>query len=380
MPLGQFDPPGFLDDLEQAQRRAWSDFLSEAFDDAARGRPEELEFDGPRAQFYNPLKVEADADAQTLDITWTAFPRNVRLGSVSDTQRWRRADSSRDLQDEYCEWSVERDPDTDKITRISFTCEGPEYWVFLANTAPDTALSVYRQFVGPEVRREDIFLPNGRYNPRNRFNATTVNGAMHLIQPSNTLTAEIELAAGSSVVREIGGRLLTDEQELIRCGQYGDPDRHSDPHIGALVNSLSRQKADVTLENPVGLYFAGVSTAGWAGPNGADLSGIWRYVRGTPEKPVRAVLEVPPGRDFMVGDITIDGRPIAFGAQVADFISMKLTGVATRFGRSTVPPMTACRGPRPMARPEGLEAAAKAAAAPQVRDFLDAPSFAARRQ
>ncbi len=49
-------------------------------------------------------------------------------------------------------------------------------------------------------------------------------------------------------------------------------------------------------------------------------------VRGTPEKPVRAILEVPSGRGFVVGDITIDGRPIAFGGQVADFIGMKLTG------------------------------------------------------
>src|SRR5215204_1299791 len=212
MPLSQFDPPGFLTDLDEAQRRAWSDFLSEAFDDAARGRPEELEFDGPRAQFYNPLKVDVAADAQTLDITWTAFPRNVRLASVSDMQRWRRADSSRDLQDEYCEWGVERDPNTDKITRITFTCEGPEYWSFLANAAPDTALALYQQFISPTVRHDDLFTLDGRYNPRNRFNATTVAGAMHLIQQNNTLTAEIELAAGSSVVREIGGRLLEDEQ------------------------------------------------------------------------------------------------------------------------------------------------------------------------
>jgi hypothetical protein len=183
MPLERFDPPGFLDDLAPAQQRAWSDFLSDEFDSAVRGRPDLLDFDGPRAQFYNPLKVDTGADAQTQDITWTAFPRKVRLASVGDVQRWRRADSSRDLQDEYCEWSVEHDPGTDKVTRITFTCEGPEYWSFLANTAPDKALALYQQFVSPAVRREDLFLSNGQYNPRNRFNATTVNGAMHLIQP-----------------------------------------------------------------------------------------------------------------------------------------------------------------------------------------------------
>ncbi|HEY8610180.1 MAG TPA: hypothetical protein VIL69_02700 [Roseomonas sp.] len=145
-------------------------------------------------------------------------------------------------------------------------------------------------------------------------------------------------------MREIGGRLLDDEQELIRCGKHGGPDRRSDPHIGAMINRLTRQKTDVTLENSVGLYFAGLSMTGWAGPNGSDLSGIWRYVRSTEEKPVRAVLEVPSRPGFVVGGITINGRPITFGAQVADLISMKLTGVATRFGRTTVRPMTGCRG------------------------------------
>src|SRR4051812_6432317 len=109
MLLSKFDPPGFLSDFNDAQRAAWSTFIGEQFDEAAQGHPEELDFDGPRQQFYNPLKVDTDADAQRVDITWVAFPRNVSVGSVGDVQRWRRADASRDLQDEYCEWSVEHD-------------------------------------------------------------------------------------------------------------------------------------------------------------------------------------------------------------------------------------------------------------------------------
>src|SRR5215208_8051 len=136
MTLSMFDPPGFLDDLNPEQKNAWSAFLTEQFDRAAQGNPEEFEFDGPREQLFNPLTVPTDADAQEVDITWVAFPRNVTVSSVSDLQRWRRADASRDLQDEYCEWSSERDPDTDKITHVTFTCEGPEYWEYLANTAP----------------------------------------------------------------------------------------------------------------------------------------------------------------------------------------------------------------------------------------------------
>jgi hypothetical protein len=38
---------------------------------------------------------------------------------------------------------------------------------------------------------------------------------MHLIQGANTLSAEIGLAADSSIVRVINGQMLTDEQKLI---------------------------------------------------------------------------------------------------------------------------------------------------------------------
>jgi hypothetical protein len=242
---------------------------------------------------------------------------------------------------------VERDPQTDKITRVTFTCEGPEYWSFLANSAPDVALALYQKYVSAKVGRADLFRSNGRYNPRNIWNSSTSNGAMHLIQQNNSLTAEIELAAGSSVVREIDGKLLTGEQELIRCGRYGGEERHSDPHIGAQVNSLTRQKASVTLDNPIGLYFAGLSTAGWTTPDGSDPQSYWRYERGTPEKPVRAVYEVPKERGFTVADVMINGRGIEFAAQITDFISIKLTGVASRFGQSTAKPMTGCRTQKP---------------------------------
>lgn len=364
MPLTRFDPPGHLTDFNEAQRDAWHRFISQRLDQAAEGFPNDYDYDSPRGQFFNQAKVDSDADTQVLDITWVAFPRTVAVSSVSAVQRWRRADSSRDPQDEYCEWSVERDPETDKIARVSFTCGGPEYWSYLATTSPTAALALYQQFISPDVQLEDLFLPSGRYNPRNRWNATTVNGAMHLIQPSNTLSAEIELAAGSSVVRMVGGDLLSGEQELIQCGQYGVASRHSDPHIGAVVNSLTRQKADVTLEDPIGLYFGGLNTAGWRTPDDSDPGSYWRYVRGTEDKPVRAVFEVPRERGFAVGDITVQDRTIDFGAQIADHIDMKLTGVATRFGQSTVKPMTACRRRKEFA-------ATELAAALPVQEVLD---------
>lgn len=359
MLLEKFNPPGFLEDFNDEQAAAWSEYISQQFDESASGLPDIFEFDAPRAQFFNPMKIEIGEDAQNAVINWTAFPRNVTVTSVSDLQRWRRAESSRDLQDEYCEWSVERDEQTDKITRITFTCEGPEYWEFLANSAPDVALDLYQKFVSSDVQLEDLFLSNGRYNSRNRWNNSTTGGAMHLIQVNNSLGAEIELAAGSSVVREINGVILTGEDELIRCGRYGAVERHSDPHIGAIVNSVTRQKADVTLANPVGLYFDDLNVAGWETPDGSDPKSFWKYVRGTDEFPVRAVYEVPNELGFTVGDIKISGREIRFAAQIADFISIKLVGIGTRFGQSTVQPMTGCRRRLPQPEADAFQLSVK---------------------
>jgi hypothetical protein len=339
MKLERFDPPGLLDDLDPGAREEWSRWISDSINAAHAGKPDEN--DGPRMQLYNPLTTDTDGDAQTRDIAWTAFPKIVETRSVSNAQRWRVADASRDVQDEYCEWSVQRD-DRGRITRVTFTCEGPEYWSFLAATAPEKVVALYREHVSPEVRPEDLFGSDG-YRPRNRWNATTTMGAMHLIQRANTLGAEIELAGGASLVRAVDGQVLTGEQELICCGGYGEAGRHSDPHIGERVNTLARARADVTLANPVGLYFNDLETAGWTAPDGSAPKSYWRYVRGVAGRAVRAVYEVPAERGFTVSDITINGKPIAFGAQIADFISIKLTGLACRFGKSAAAPVDGCR-------------------------------------
>jgi hypothetical protein len=341
MALTKFDAPGFVTDLNPQAVSRWSDWISGQLDEARANDGGGDPSFGPRPQFFNQLRTAAAGDATTKDIDWPAFPRVVQLSSVTDKQRWRSADSSRDLQDEYCEWSVMRDPNSDKIVRVMFTSEGPEYWQFLAAVDPGRVLELYKQHIGPQVKQADLF-QGGQYNTRNRWNNSTTNGAMHLIQRSNTLGAEIELAAAATLVRRKNGVPITEAQELIACGAYGEPQRHSDPHIGAQVNELARAKADITLANPIGLYIAGLNVAGWVTPDGSNPADYWQITRGTKEKTLRAVYEVPAAKGFTVGDIKIAGRSIEFGAQIADFIRIKLTGLATRIGQSTAPPIDAC--------------------------------------
>ena len=125
--------------------------------------------------------------------------------------------------------------------------------------------------------------------------------------------------------------------------QFGVVQRNSDPHIGGVVNGIARLRADIALANPVGLYFGGLSTEGWKAPDGSDPGTYWTYTRGAGPAPVRAVYEVPAAKGFTVGDIEINGRPIAFAAQIADFITMKLSAVACRIGQSTAAPMACVR-------------------------------------
>lgn len=343
MPLQHFDPPGFLDDLGQSQGDAWHRFISDAMDAARAGGGEP--FDSPRPQFFNAAKVEAGPDIAFEDVKWTAFPRIVQISSGSDTERWRDADASRDVQDEYCEWSVARQSGTGKVTRLTFTCEGPEYWRFLAATDPSRTLALYKEHVDQSATRDDLYTPGGDYIPRNRFNNSTSRGAMHLVQRNNTLRAEIEIAGAATITRlRSDGMPMTDTLELIQCGRYGAPQRHSDPFIGARVNFHARNKADITVANPVGIYFAGLDTQEWVTPDGSDPAGFWRYTRGTAERPVRAVLDVPSDKGYVLGDVTIDGRPIQFGGQVADRIQMTIRALATRIGQSTAQPVQGCVG------------------------------------
>jgi hypothetical protein len=78
----------------------------------------------------------------------TAFPALLlQQAATPQEQRWAAADEVRPRQDEYCEWGVERDTDG-VVTRVTFTCETPEYFEHLAERDPDRLLALYHELVG----------------------------------------------------------------------------------------------------------------------------------------------------------------------------------------------------------------------------------------
>jgi hypothetical protein len=347
--ISQFDPPGGLDDFDSIpkQRQAWSEFLTNTFQDNVQGV--ERSIGTGNSQFYNPQLTDTSAPSAEKTIRWRGFPLLI-AGKHPGNKRAAWAEAEKLLadgerpQDEYLEWFVERNAQG-KIAGVTFTCEGPEYWEAMAHgypvgyNGPKTAgatgdrqkvLALYRRYINPSVQLADLF-HNGQYNRLNKWNAR--NGAMHLNQRNNTLGAEINIAAFATILRQENGRLLTDADELIQCAKYGQPGRASDPRIGADVNELARTGFAVSLLNPVGLYIDSLDTTGWTTPNGKPAAEFWKPIRGALGMTVRAVFEVPAAEGYTVSEIKIGGVNIEFGGQIADFIDVKLTGVACREGQ-----------------------------------------------
>jgi hypothetical protein len=103
-------------------------------------------------------------------------------------------------------------------------------------------VSLYKSLNSDSIKTDEdvaqIFLTDSTgkvqiYNPNNVWNNYTTTGTIaHLIHPANTLSAEIDIAAQATVVRKDStGQTITDEQALIKCSQYGNPNRNSDPHV-----------------------------------------------------------------------------------------------------------------------------------------------------
>lgn len=404
MPLERFSAPGNLQDLSPEMAQGWSDLVEHWLNTEVRrlkaGEP------ARPIRFFNERASPVPATAATAAIPWDGFPKVLKLTQTGDAV-WAEAEKLRSLaarfrgqfftlqngqsipidfgyrnQDEYLEWRITPGGAAGQLASVAFTCEPPEYWQFIAGGTralasgnelaqiphvvggdPDFLLTLYRQLCGPAVQLADLVHPSdvffvtdgqpevfareGEYNLYNKWNTT--HGIVHLTHPSNTLRAEINLAAGGSVLRKApNGSPVTDPLRLICCSGYGSPNRSSDPTIGSRVNGLTRAGLSVTLRDPIGLYLNAINLDGFEGPNGEDVSGAWQVRRGqaaagpgTTGTIVRAEFAPDPAAGFRVDQVLIGGEPIRFGGQIADKIGMVLTGKAHDFG-GAAPALEAC--------------------------------------
>jgi hypothetical protein len=388
--LQAYDPPAWMADFDAitGQRDTWHRFVLEAFNTSIKVENHALKRiagDGTiQTQFYSAHLVDPGPTVEQA-VVWNAFPKELlrRFGRaralVEADRLWPMSAYDLDwryLPDvpartgagspgvqypdtifyrptvEYCEWHVDRDSRSGAITRVTFTSEPPEYWFALYGGTMDGSaidfpgdkdllLALYRRLVSPEVMLEDLQvqapllspfgqLQPGDYNPHNKWNTT--HGIVHLSAPPNALTAEIRLAADATQrYRDAKGNAVVDPDALIAGTGIGGPNRNSDPTIAATVNALARQGAMVTLANPVGLYMDHIDLAGWEIPGAIAPQECVKVVRGQAKFIERLVVEVPGG-EFDVSDIRIAGKPIVYGGQIAECITVKLVGAAAALG------------------------------------------------
>jgi len=302
-PLPRFDLPANQNDLSDpkqaaALRTEWSNSINRWIGSSILGDPWGSLHDHDRIYYYNPLTTDLTG-GKAASITWIAFPNRILLKYPNASKNEQlgyaegvHADGTfgppppingkpygppgpRGWLDEYCEWISIRDQNG-KITKVDFTCENAEYWFTLWRISPETVLALYRQSVSPAVQLADLYLRDNNndpvidratglpaYSPINKWNnqpsAGQTTGAVHLISSPNTLSAEITLAAGATLLREDPpGTPVTNPDKLITCSNFGVPGRNSDPHIGASVNEIIRSGGVVAslehwLNRPEGL-------------------------------------------------------------------------------------------------------------------------------
>lgn len=384
-PIPRFDAPALQDVKDFAGRAAELQLFQTLWNTNVNGWTQQAIVGD---YYYNPLvEPDVPPSSQAVKVPWFAFPNRITyyFSGFSAAQMQEFADTGtlsdgtpipaipnqllvcagdltptipfgpygpRGWQDEYCEWSVTRNQ-AGKIVRVDFACENPEYWYSLWRIDPDLVVELYRKtlsgpFRTPNVTREDLQLTyqgkvvidpsTGRpaYNPLNKWNIGTVStatggGAMHLTSTPNTLQTELGLAGAATLKYPAGSS--GDPNTLLCCAQYGQPQRNSDPTIGFAANSTVAKNNTISLANPPGLYIQMPDFTGWQTPDGSPAANYWQIVRGAQTLPgfnqsfnfmLHAVYEVPPEQGFTVGDISIDGAPIAWASQITQKFQIAL--------------------------------------------------------
>jgi hypothetical protein len=411
MAIWFFDAPGYVKDFPDPTD--WHDAMaaeargivrelvaSVLRKDPDRVTNEDIIREAPTLGYVDPVSTP-EPGGDTLAIApWGAFPRAVRrsgpwtefppvegdadgihraaeqLGD-EDHRRGEFVDSKDDIirlpvrhrQDEYMEWAARRDANG-KLVKVIFVAEGYDYFSKLFEKDEKTVRDLYREFTGKSgIEADDLRAVNGVYrrftdgsrqevvapgafNPRNQLNIDP--GIVHLSHRANSLSAEVNLAGVSAILRlKADGTTILDgidSEELLCCCQGGNPNRNSDPLISAQAYTQVKSGYRYTLANPVGLYIASADHHRVMTNTGEELGpNWWTAVRGEgwdtgQSRVLRLELAPPPGSGLTLEDLEVDGVPVRFASQLADLLQIHL--FVTRWKRTdgSLGPSVPCTG------------------------------------
>jgi hypothetical protein len=391
--IKEFNPPANISDFDIDSKlfNEWNSFLIDSFSENIALLITDIGLQSHEIAFFDP-RFMPNGDQLIQAVPWNGFPKALlvrhgkpdayrlsdklatfglkddlgltRIAKYSDIEGRNPLFWNYRQQDEYLEWVIFKDEETEKLKEIIFTCEGPEYWEVISKD-PQLLLELYEKYTNNSIDKNDLYLghniyevnEDGNIDPEpiykkgdyNRYNKWNMKYAIHLSHPSNTLGAEINLAAFSSVIRKNRDDIIiTDANSLICCSAFGNPNRFSDPTIGGNVNSVSRSGNWVTLKDPVGLYISEIDHYRFTKPDGSIipdfLERYWNVLRGSKDGSMilRASLKVPDGEthngeQLLLGDLLVSGEPLNYGGQVAETITMKLFALAVVGGPSSTP-------------------------------------------
>ena len=94
------------------------------------------------------------------------------------------------------------------------------------------------------------------------------------------------------------------------------------------LNMLIRKGLYVTLKDPVGIYISDWDGSSITQPDGSPAGDYWNATRGHDGYVMRLEYEVPSHLPFVVEDLKLGGRPIEYGGQLAEQITVSITGTA----------------------------------------------------
>ena len=375
-----FHTPGNVDpDLSQRFADAWHAFhVREARSNVTQMR--RLLGGNPSVviPYADPTSEVVPAERTTVAVPWEGFPARMTLEHGRGTRALEQAETKgfddfgrgftrlvdetgkvhdgpvRHHQDEYLEWEPTFDA-SGKLEAVTFVAEGHDYWSALFAVEPDHVVEEFSRATGATLTRRDLEAPadlfladdqgrtdrpvisRGEYNWRHRHNQGP--GIRHLSHRANSLGAEVNLAVTSSLLRldQNGKPVPADPKRLLCCTQGGDPNRASDPTIAAgAYGQVTDEETPkrFTLTDPIGLYIRSFDQQAVQLPDGSPAPPeIVDVQRGTGDpaatdtaanRILRMRIQAPPGSDFTLGDMLIDGTPITRGAQLAKLIGMHL--------------------------------------------------------
>lgn len=319
--------PGGLTDLGAEGRAAWDETVARCLL-AAMPSPGSHPFLARAPDERTPHRTGPD---------WNGLPARI----VARHGRARALDSlddERTLQEEYVEWRVVRSRGG-AIARVEFTTELVDYWRVLATHEPERTLELVGSLTRTGARPREVYGvrdPAALAAPERRraFDETMLEsgsplndgrrGICFMVHPSNDLLSLVRLAAAAThpiTARDPETRArrpATANEAIPSLDGAAVAGRASDPVLVERLIRLAHQRRLTALDDPVGVYIAGVERTRLRTRDGAEVPAGWFALsRGRQ----RLVLEIPAGRGPLV-DTTTE-RQVDRGGQIAELVQLR---------------------------------------------------------